>query len=80
VKRHCGGIVSDNNVSATSFIKELIDLRERTSLFSPDPSFLTQSEISDIIYYVSTIDRLYMLMNDLQHSAVDRLSFSCFSV
>jgi hypothetical protein len=37
VKRHCGGIVSDDKISAANFINELIDLCERTSLFSPDP-------------------------------------------
>jgi hypothetical protein len=59
VQRHCGGIVSDDNISAANFIKELTDLPEWTPLFSPDPSFLTQSEISDcvrynIIYYTAT--------------------------
>jgi hypothetical protein len=54
VKRHCSGIVFDDNIFADDFIKELIDLHERTSLIAPEPSFLTQPEISDIIYYVAT--------------------------
>jgi hypothetical protein len=54
VKRHCGGIVSDSNISAVNFIKKLIDLRDRTSFFSLDPSFLMQSEKSGIVYYIAT--------------------------
>jgi hypothetical protein len=79
VKRHCGGIVSDDNTSAAKFIKELTDLRERTSSFPPDPLFLTQSEMSDIIYYVATIEMINMSMNVWQHF-LSTLSFSCFFI
>jgi hypothetical protein len=50
----CGGIFYADSISAANFMKELMNLGERTSLFSPDPSFLMQPEISDIIYYIVT--------------------------
>jgi hypothetical protein len=44
VIRHCGGIASDDNISAANVVKELIDLRERiASVVSPDPSFPTHA-------------------------------------
>lgn len=54
VKCYFSGSVSDKNIATAAFLKELVSLRERTSFFIPDASFMTQSELSDIISYVAT--------------------------
>ena len=55
------GIVSDDNISTANWLefKELVDLRGKTSFFAPNPSFLTQSEISDIIFtlYITSLQK-----------------------
>jgi hypothetical protein len=49
VKGHISRSVSERNIATTNFLKELVSFRKTTSFLTPDPSFMTQSELSDIL-------------------------------
>jgi hypothetical protein len=56
--RHVKGCLSrsvpEKNIATAEFVKELVSLREGTSFFTPDPSFMAQSELFGIISFVAT--------------------------
>ena len=55
VKRYLSRSVPERNIATANFLKELVSLRDRTSFFTPNSSFMTQSELSDIILSVATM-------------------------
>ena len=55
VRRCLGRSVPEGNIATANFLRELVSLRDRTSFFTPDSSFMTRSELSDIILSVATM-------------------------
>ena len=52
-RRHFSDVVSEMNVATSEFIRELVSLRQRSSVFIPAPSLLTHTELLDIIACVA---------------------------
>jgi hypothetical protein len=66
VKKYCASLLNYNQKYAASFLSELVAHRER-ELALPDTSFLTKSELCDIINFVCTSQLS-------SHSALSRTS------